>query len=49
MTVKQLISELLQFPMDLDVTIIKDGDACRIRTIEAVINEGEPHCGIRVR
>ena len=49
MTVKQLISELLQFPMDLDVTIIKDDGACRICAIEAVINESEPHCGIRVR
>lgn len=46
---KHLISELLQFPMDLDVTIIKDGEVCRIRTIEAIIHEGEPHCGIRVR
>ena len=49
MTVKQLSSELLQFPLDLDVTIIKDDEVCRIRTIEAIIHEGEPQCGIRVR
>lgn len=49
MQVKQLISELSQFPPDLDVAIFRDKEECRIKDVGIVINDGQPQCGIIVR
>lgn len=49
MTVKQLISELLQFPMDLQVNIFQEKDNHMIKEITIVINDGEPQCGVMIK
>ena len=49
MKVKQLISELIQFPMDLNVNIFQEKDTHTIKEITIVINDGEPQCGIMIK
>lgn len=49
MKVRQLISELLQFPMDLDVTIYQDKEPRIINGVGIVIDDGRPQCAIYIK
>lgn len=49
MKVRQLISELLQFPMDLEVGVYQNKERCCFGGVSIVIDDGQPLCAICIK
>ena len=49
MKVRQLISELLQFPMDLEVGVYQNKERCCFGGVSIIIDDGQPLCAICIK
>ena len=49
MKVRQLISELLQFPMDLEVGVYQNKESYCFCGVNIVIDDGQPRCAICIK